>query len=68
MLGRSWTRDGGEEAGNEKPTTDKVRGKGLEPEAAYTSQGVDESSRVCASLGGAGADRYMGVVTRSNRS
>ena len=36
-FGKGETRDGGEEAGKEGPTTDEAGGKGLESEAASAS-------------------------------
>ena len=42
-FGKGETRDGGEEAGKERPTMDEAGGKGLESEAASASQEIDVS-------------------------
>ena len=57
-FGKGGRRDGGEEAGMEKPTTDKAGGKGLEAEAASASQGIDDlfGTRGVDSCAGTGVD------------
>ena len=44
-FGKGETRDGGGEAGTEKPTTDEAGSKELDAEAAPASQDVDDSFR-----------------------